>query len=497
MNVLKRINKIWLEDRLELTAPRPLYRELYELLKWNIEKGNLPSGNYLTSSRELAETLNLSRSTVNRAYELLVFDGLISAHPGKGYFIEHPAQESKEGLNNTLIDVNQLSEVAQSFLEVVESDKYKVVDSDGLALAFRPGVPPVDVFPVRRWMSLTQKYWKEIQFSSLDYKATTGVQTLKETIANYLRIDRNMICHPDQIIVVSGSLQSLYLIANTLINPGDGVMLENPTFQNVANVFQGMRAQLTALELDRDGAILPDICDQFSSTKLIHLTPSCQFPLGIEMSDNRKKDWIEFAYKNGCYMIENDYEHEMVHFKNGDSNLYSLDENNRTIYLSTFNRLLHPSIRIGYMVVPFDLLPAVEALMNHSHRFVPPSIQMVMNEFIKQSFLQMHMKNVWQESKNRKRAFLNAAQEFLPHWQFEDTRALHVLGKTQFEDIRSVGDISSDILVSRKLMEHHIVSQSLSSLYFKEPKMEGLVLGYSSVPPSVITQKIQQWSSLF
>jgi GntR family transcriptional regulator/MocR family aminotransferase len=149
------------------------------------------------------------------------------------------------------------------------------------------------------------------------------------------------------------------------------------------------------------------------------------------------------------------------------------------------------------MVVPFDLLPAVEALMNHSHRFVPPSIQMVMNEFIKQSFLQLHIKNVWQESKNRKRAFLNAAQEFLPHWQFQDTRALHVLGKMQFENIKSSDDVPSDVLVSRKLMEHQIVSHSLSSLFFKEPKMEGLVLGYSSVPPSVITQKIQHWSLLF
>lgn len=497
MGVLERISHIWFQERVESETSPPLYRELYELLKLNIENGNLPRGNYLASSRELAVALKLSRSTVNRAYELLVFDGLVSAQLGKGYIIDHQVQEFQRGFNGSEFNNDQLSEVAQSFLKVVEADNHEATDSDGLALAFRPGVPPVDIFPVRRWMSLTQKYWKDIQFSSLNYKATSGVQSLKETIANYLRIDRNMNCHPDQIIVVSGSLQSLYLIANTLINPGDKVFLENPTFQNVVSIFKGMRANLGALNLDADGAQVPCEQENNSTPKLAHLTPSCHFPLGMEMSDNRKKEWVDFACTHNCYLIENDYEHEIVHYKREKSTLFSLDTSNRTIYLSTFNRLLHPSIRIGYMVVPFDLLPAIEALMNHSHRFVPPSIQMVLNEFIKQSFLQIHIKNVWQVSNERRKAFLGSAKEFLPDWQFDQTNALHILGKTNFQCHKPGSIKLEDDAISRTLREHNIVSQSLSSLYFEGPIEEGLILGYSSVSPSVISQKIQQWSLLF
>lgn len=497
MIVLNRISKIWFQERSDLETKLPLYRELYELLKLNIENGNLPRGNYLTSSRELAEALKLSRSTVNRAYELLVFDGLVTAELGKGYIVEHQVQELHRNFNGSEFENNRLSDVAQSFLKVVQAENHGAGESDGLALAFRPGVPPVDVFPVRRWMSLTQKYWKEIQFSSLNYKPTSGVQSLKETIANYLRIDRNIQCYPEQVIVVSGSLQSLYLIANTLVNPGDLVFAENPTFENVVSIFKGMRADLSALELDESGAVVPRINNLSKNPKLVHLTPSCHFPLGMEMTDNRKKEWIDFARNHKCYLIENDYEHEMVHYKREKTTLHSLDTSKRTIYLSTFNRLLHPSIRIGYMVVPFDLLPAVEALMNHSHRFVPPSIQMVLNEFIKQSFLQIHMKNVWQISNERKKAFLASAKEFLPHWQFEQTQALHILGSSNFQSMKAGSEISSDILVSRRLREHNIISQSLSSLYFDRTTKEGLILGYSSVPPSVITQKIQQWSLLF
>ena len=159
MGVLERISHIWFQERVETETSPPLYRALYELLKLNIENGNLPRGNYLASSRELAVALKLSRSTVNRAYELLVFDGLVSAQLGKGYIIDHQVQEFQRGFNGSEFNNDQLSEVAQSFLKVVEADNHEATDSDGLALAFRPGVPPVDIFPVRRWMSLTQKYW--------------------------------------------------------------------------------------------------------------------------------------------------------------------------------------------------------------------------------------------------------------------------------------------------------------------------------------------------
>jgi len=496
LDLTKIILKIWSNDRLELADSDPLYRQLFEILKLNIQKGLLPSGCYLPSSRLMAETLNISRSTVNRAFELLVFDGLLSAEIGKGYKVEEGQIEISVPLNLKKSDAPRLSDVADSFLKV-NIDEEELGNIDSLGLAFRPGVPPVDVFPVRRWMSLTQKYWKDIQFSSLNYKPTSGVQSLKETISNYLRIDRGIQCHPDQVIVVSGSLQSLYLIANTLVNPGDQVFAENPTFQNVVSIFKGMRANLGALEMDEDGAQLPNAPISKDFLKLVHLTPSCHYPLGTEMSEKRKFEWIDFAQKQKCYLIENDYEHEIVHAKKDKPTIFSLDPNHSTIYLSTFNRLLHPSIRVGYMVVPFELLPAVEALMKHSHRFVPPSIQMVLNEFIKHSFLQLHIKNIFQIANERKKAFFRAASEFLPDWKFSETSALHILGNN--DSLFSLDSCQgmSDKKVAKLLQEHNIVTHTLSSLYFNGPPKDGLILGHSSVPSSVIQQKIQHWSALF
>lgn len=499
MNLLPSILKQWKEfspiRELKSGKRGPIYRLLYEVLKSNIEKGDLPSGYYLPSSRLLATEADLSRSTVNRAYELLIFDGLVVAEQGRGYLIDNQMDlnlKKQEVIKE--LDPN-LSHLAQSFLEVSRTALPQKNGIEKSGLAFRPGVPPVDLFPVRRWMMLTQKYWKEIEYSSLDYKSTSGVQSLKETLVNYLRIDRNIECHPDQILVVSGSLQSLYLIANTLVNPGDRVLAENPTFENVVSVFRGLRANLEPLNLDENGAIIPLLKDLDSKPKVVHLTPSCQYPLGYQMSFERKKQWIEFAQKNNTYLIENDYEHEIVNYKQQSSTLFSQDFQGNTIYLSTFNRLLHPSIRIGFMIVPFKILPAVKAIMNHSHRFVPPSIQMVLNDFIKQSFLQVHIKNIWQTSHERKATFLKAAQQYLPNWEMKDTAALHLLGYFNQSPINN--SEFDDVAFSELLSDQNIAVQSLSRLYFNEPVKNGLVLGYSSVPSSVILQKLQQWSLLY
>lgn len=484
MNLLDKISRIyhiWSPHKDNLI---PLYRGLFNLFRQHIQNGDLPSGFYVPSTRVLSKELGISRSTVNRVYELLIFEGLLESKIGKGYQIPKKVVDQSASSSDKLILTDQLSEVAHSFLNLPSNVESQNISS----LSFRPGVPPLDIFPIRKWMSITQKYWKEIQYSSLNYKPTSGIHPLKETLSNYLRVDRNIHCDPEQIIVVSGSLQSLYLIANALINPTNSVQIENPSFQNVNSVFNGMRANLLPIEIDEFGAKIPDYVA--SNLKLTHLTPSCQYPLGIEMSLQRKLEWIEFAKNTNTFLVENDYEHEIVHYKRDIPTLFQLDTHKNTIYLATFNRILHPSIRIGYMVIPSRLVPAMEALMNHSHRFVSPATQFVLNEFIQLSYLQMHVKSVVQNATERKSAFIKTAKTLFPEWNVQETSALHLLVKLALDSSQS------DITLSNKLLENEIVTHSLSNLYLNTPVEKGLILGYSSTPASVIQQKLNKWHAI-
>ena len=468
-----------------------LYQRIFNVLRNAILSNDIPEGVKLPSTRLLADTLKVSRSTIIKAYELLLFEGFIVSVPGSGHLVKsvgedhfQPRQEKKSEYKYP-----ELSEVGKSFQKTVVLQN----TTDDVSIAFRPGLPPLDIFPVNKWKNLTNLYWRHVKSYALTYSASSGTEQLKKTIADYLNFSRKIKCDPQQVIIVSGSVQSLYLIGNVVLNPGDKITLEKSTFPNVHSIFKGLRANVLPVDVDEYGLVVSQLMTtNHRNSKLLHVVPSCHYPTGVKMSLNRRLELLNWAHEQGTIIIENDYEHEVNNFIDFLPSIFSLDNEQRTVFLGTFNRLLHPSIRVGYMIVPYYLLNAVEALLKHSHRFVPSSIQVVLSQFIEKNYLYNHFKNVIDAADERKelfdQTFRNSFDNGLIIKSFK-TKSLHTLV--------SINNGIRDTELVAYFNSHNLITHSFSKCFVDDNASNGLIFGFSCVRPPVIKQKIQQMEKLF
>lgn len=470
-------------------TPHNKYIELYRTIKQCIINIELPHEWVLPSTRILAEELHLSRTTVLKAYELLSLEKLITSKIGSGHIVNYQLERLTQSIpkhedNKLIFKYPEISEKGKSYLHNIKLIN-RLPDED---LAFRPGLPPIDVFPVNQWKKLLNAYWRQIKASHLSYTQSTGLFEFKKSISEYLNISRNIKCNPEQIVIVSGSLQSLYLIANTVLNKGDTVVAENPLFPNVHSIFKSSQANLVPISIDNEGLNITELQSQsIPNPKIIHLTPSNHYPLGVKMSLERRQALLNYASSKGAFIIEDDYENEIANYKEQLPSIFSLDKEDRTIYMGTFNRLLHPSIRLGYMIVPQHIMPAVEALSEHSHRFVSPAIQMVMNQFISKNYLYHHIKTSIEVAEQRYQLFKDLFHKEVKSMYIQEKTfaSFHLLAF--FKDHTTVEE---EFEIIKRLKQHHITVLSLSKCYVGKPQQTGLIFGYSAVRPTVLKRKI-------
>lgn len=466
----------------EKLADAPLYNRVYQGLRGAILSGDLPFNCELPPTRTLAEAMAVSRSTIIKSYELLRLEGLISSKTGSGslvtYLAENPVQPTGDPDKSTYPALSQTGEAYLGNRELVNplDDNY---------ISFRPGLPPLDVFPVEQWKKQSNRYWSMIRASELTYHSAMGMDSLRISLANYLNLTRHIRCDYRQVVIVGGSVQSLFLIGNLLLDPGDGVILEEHTFPNVHSVMRGLRARLTAAPLDEEGIRLQDLGQAASGCKLMHITPSCQYPLGMQMSLQRRRDVVDFANCHELYLIENDYEHDVNRALDPINSVFSMDPHDRTFYVSTFNRILHPSIRLGFMIVPLHLVDAMEALIRHSHMFISPSIQMVLRSFLENKTLHKHIARVNKSVSERREIFAKALLTLKgTGLKVEIFRipSLHLL--------IHLPDEVSDISVVRRLKEQGVLVHALSKCAVTPRKKQGLIVGFASTRPQQMPAKL-------
>ena len=492
--ILSRIAGSFVEKNLVMKSrknPLGLYQRIYTLLKEAILNNDIPEDSMLPSTRALATELKVSRSTIIKAYELLMFEGYIESLTGSGHRVKGiiPNTFQKTSKSFSKFGYPELSQTGLSFQKNVSL----INSTDDKDIAFRPGLPPLDIFPVNQWKNLSNLYWRHIKSSALTYSGSSGTDQLKKTLANYLNFSRSIKCDPRQIIIVSGSLQSLYIIGNVLLNPGDCMTFENPTFPNVISIFKGLRSNIQTVSIDSEGLKVSELTQPgHIQSKIIHTVPSCHYPTGVKMTLNRRLELLKWANQHKTIIIENDYEHEVNNYKDFIPSLFSLDTEQRTIFLGTFNRLLHPSIRVGYMVVPYYLLDAVEALLNHSHRFVPSSIQVVLSQFIERNYLYNHVKNVIEIAEERKKLFCETFEDSFGEsllLRESPIRSLHVLAE--------VNSNLKDKDIVKHFAKNNIIAHAYSKCFVTENPTQGLILGYTPVRSPVIKQKIVQMEKLY
>jgi GntR family transcriptional regulator/MocR family aminotransferase len=462
-----------------------IYINLFNSLKNAIINNTFQEHTKLPPTRVLAKDLEISRSTVIKAYELLVLDNYVKCINGSGYYVSsHKNTKIHFNLKslNSFKHYPNISKKGKAFQKNIHLINNTQSNSE---IAFKPGIPPLDIFPITQWKNLSNSYWGGIKSSELSYSKSIGLQSLRENISNYLKIYRNITCNASEIIITTGSLHSLYLIGNALIDKGDRVLTEHITYPHAYRLFKSLGAKITQIDTNNDERPIGDLKNNLA--KLIYTIPSNQNFLGIKLSMSKREELLEWASINGALIIEDDYEHEFSNWNKPIASIYSLDRQERVIYLGTFNKLLHPSIRLGYMIVPNYLQNTILNIIEQSNRFVSPELQNVMSMFIEKDYLNRHIRNVVSVAQERKELFM---EHFLSNFGDEivlDSRStgLNILGT--FKDTNV-----NDQDVSEYLTQKGIITNPLSKYYISKPIENGLVMGYSCVNNKLIKESISK-----
>ena len=485
------LSKESLDHRDRDAKTESVYYRLYRALKHAIQTKSLPDNFRMPPSRILANDLHLSRSTVLKAYDLLIFENLLISKQGSGYYTNQPETDSRIAKEMILQKKEpnlypKISKLGKSFIRHAEFD---VSENYTGSVCFRPGLPPLDIFPIAIWQKLSNDYWKHVQYTDLSYSDSLGMESLRTNISEYLKIYRNITCDPDQIVVTTGSLHSLSLVSLAVLNAGDPVILETPTYKYAFNLFKSLKAKIHPAglsDIDFQIASLDDI-----ESKLLYSIPSDQYPTGQRMSLKRRKQILDFAAQKNLLIVEDDYDHEFSNWEKPIPAIFSLDINECVIYLGTFNKLLHPSLRLGYMIIPKYLINTITAVSKQTYRFVAPSQQSVMAQFISEDYLNKHLRKVVKVSNERKLFFISYFQTlFKDEIQLEvNNTGLHIIGILR-NDVQDVG-------FCHYLRTNDILAFPLSSYYLNETSRNGLVMGYCSVNKVLIKKNLDKLYALY
>lgn len=473
---------------LERGSRVPLHRQLYSGLRRDILTGRLAGGTRLPSTRELAESLGVSRNTVMNAFRQLLAEGYLEGRAGSGTYVTGSLPEellqarAVDGLkSDTKHTERRLSRRGNLLAETPTT----VIRDRSWPRAFRPGLPALDEFPLKTWQSLVREVCRKPR-GMLGYGEPAGYRPLREEISAYLKAARAVRCSWEQVIVVSGSQQALDLTARLLLDPGDKVWVEDPGYAGARGALTGAGAIPVPVPVDEEGLNVATGIAKGDDARLACVTPSHQYPLGATMSLSRRLSLLEWAERRDAWVIEDDYDSEYRYEGRPLEALQGLDTGGRVIYAGTFSKVLFPSLRLGYLVVPPDLVAAFTAARELADRHSPLIEQAVLARFISDGHFAGHVRRMRKLYAERQAALVEAADRELPG--LLDVRpaeaGLHLVGRLP----ESVDDLKASRFAHSEGVEAPAVS-----LYGIEPQpKKGLLLGYAAVTDQEIYTGIRR-----
>ncbi len=277
--------------------------------------------------------------------------------------------------------------------------------------AFRSNVPALDLFPTSLWAQITARRLRRASMQLLLGCDAMGYAPLREAVANYLSSSRGVNCGAEQIAIVSGAQEALDLTARLLLNPGDGVCMENPGYIGARLVFEAAGAKISDVNLDEEGMRVRG--ESLRGSRLIYVTPGHQFPLGITMSLARRLELLEWARKSGAVIFEDDYDSEYRYSGPPIPALQGFDRNGLVIFAGSFSKVLFPSLRLGYLVIPPDLTARYAATISLTTRHAPVLEQAVLCDFITEGHFGRHLRRMREVYAERLAVLMEAAREKL------------------------------------------------------------------------------------
>lgn len=460
--------------------PIPLYRQLYNNLRAAILTGRLKHGTRLPSTRELSESLNVSRNTVLNAFEQLLAEGYLESAPASGTFVAMtlPETPNRPAPRSGSVEKPRWSLLARALTVAPAMHVGDPARKDaGHPRAFRVGLPALDAFPAALWARLVARRARHSDTRGLDYQATAGYRPLREAIAAHVTVSRQVRCTADQVVIVSGSQGALDLVARLLVDPGDPVWMEDPGYLGARGALVSAGAQIVPVPVDAEGLRVDVGRKRCPEARLAYLTPSHQFPLGVTLSLTRRLELLAWARSAGAYLVEDDYDSEYRFHGRPLAALQGLDDSGRVIYVGTFSKTLFPALRLGYLILPPALIDTFLAARAFVDGHTAALEQGALTDFIVGGHFGRHLRRMRGLYAER-RATLLRALDGLPLEPFAADTGMHCIGW-----LPSGAD---DAGVARAAAAHDVDVTPLSRFSLTAHARPGLLLGYAGVDPAGI-----------
>ncbi len=472
---------------LDRSASVPLSQQIYRGIRDAVGRGVLKPGMRLPSSRRLAKGLNISRNTVNTAFELLRAETIVSVGRGSAPVISGGVLlEGERRTAAAAVAGGKLSMRGELLAENLRSESWGFRHG-----ALQPGAPALDAFPHDLWGRCLRRAARVPPTAELLYENALGHPALTHVLADYLASERGVRADPEQI-VVTGSMQAgLSGLAQALADPGDHAWIEDPGYLGARTAFHGAGLTMRGIPVDDDGAAIELMAERGAAPKLIYVTPSHNYPFGKRMPLQRRLKLIEAAREMGATILEDDYDSEFLFEGRPIAALQGLSTSGEVIYLGTFSKSLMPGLRVSYCVVPEPLVDGVRAVFRQTGRMSSVHVQMALADLISSGEYRAHLKRIRTLYQQRGNAVVSALQSRLGNQVDVEMPKGNVQISVRF---RQEVD---DTLIARQLQAHGFAVCPLSPCFLDRSPESGLIVGFAAATEAQIEGFVTVLGTLF
>lgn len=458
-------------------GPQSLQKQVCDAIREAILQGRLPPGALLPSTRLLAAELRVSRNTTAAAFDQLSAEGLIETAIGSGTRVTKSIPPEFLALTLTRSQgYRQLATGQRSFSAAARQlPAFVDTRTDSMPRPFTPGVPAIDQFPIALWTSLTAKQWRSATVGDLCSPQAIGAENLRTAVASHSGAFRGAVSDANKTVIVTGAQQALDFAARVLTDPGDVCWIEDPGYLGARYALTMAGLNLVPAPVDDRGLDVERAIETLPAPRLIYVTPSHQYPLGGMLSLERRIALLQYADRVGAWIIEDDYDSEYAYSGSPVPCLQGLDANERVIYIGSFNKTLFPALRLGFLLVPQDLLGAFQAMRTHSDGHPTAVIQAVLAEFITSGGFASHLRRMRAIYRDRRDRLIGGLGRFLPELKVGiHDRGMHF--------VVYLPDGVDDAAASELARKAGIIVPPLSRYYVGPAQQRGLLFGFACVP---------------
>jgi GntR family transcriptional regulator / MocR family aminotransferase len=465
--------------------PQSLYQQIYDGHRKAILDGTLRAGQRLPSTRILAGELGVSRVPVLSAYEQLLAEGYLESRVGSGTVVSRSLPRRAVSVAPAATpSTRDRSRRKVSKRAVLPTSRHGLYGDGGLG-PFRFGQVAFEQFPLRIWNSLVTRQGRRIRASSLKYGDHMGLGALREAIAAHIRAARAVRCEAGQIMIVGGSQLGLEITTRALLDPASPVWVEEPGYTLARAVLEGHGCRIVPVPVDAEGLDVAAGMRKCHGARAALVTPSHQFPLGVAMSATRRLQLLDWAQSSGAWIIEDDYDSEFRYQAQPIASLQGLDRNARVVYIGTFSKVLFPSLRLGYVVVPPDLIDRFLAVRFAMDVSSPTFLQAVVADFIGEGHFARHIRRMRSVYAERRDALIESVANELGG-------KVEVVGAQAGMHLTAILKAAADREVAGRAARQNLWLAPLSAFYAHKAARQGFVLGFGSTPAEAIPAAVRR-----